>query len=485
MFRVILAGAGLACLVTTPVSAQVSEDFEAEFEAAQNLARADQLDGAEVRALAAEMLADTAEERVQALSLLAYINSEQEDWQEVWNQASEAEEIVNANFPGSESTLAQLYSYQLRAGEHVGLTPNEMMDIAQRRNALMAGADDLRYWRVETEGLRHRFSNFLCPDTLGQARFQEFQIYEAGGHDVSCSYLWPGPRPIITLHMFRLGDLTNAEGFEHATGSMRIAFPNMRELSVGEMDVGGVTVLYGHFGLSDRTTSTFTTQIGNWSLKLRFTHAGSLTEEDINAFARIAFEGAGDMVSHIARCDALSGVTDRVPPSDGGLEEASAVLLTTLISDEVAPGPASPLQCYLGPVDFSGGGIALAELDEQGNPLRFVARQIRSDAYTVRAIPPLSLTSEDGVARREWHLVLDRPDDMLIFPQFTDRPDPDTFVAAAGAIVRNEADAISRLSLDEEGNFNIELRPRDAGETAEPDASSDEDVPQSPPEPKD
>lgn len=465
--QVMWAGAALA---------QISEDFQVEFDAAFAQSRAQNWDAALDHAREALTRADTNEERFRGNAALADVAEKAENWQLAYTHAGAAIAIIDEHYPDSPDALFDMLRIQGVAALYL-VRRVEAHTLIERRLGIDAASNELRF-RYEDLAVRHRFTGYPCPIVEGNAVFDEAHSFNPHGTDVSCAYAWPGsPQPVITVHIYRVGDIGAEQTYEDAFSSVASVFPEATLTERSDGEIAGFPVSFASWDMPDRQAYLWTTFAYSWAIKLRVTTYRETAREDLNALAGMVFAGAPDLASHLERCAALTGVeTVEGPRDDMGLEAA----LTALLNPGETIGSEQPagdfLSCYIGDLRFDGeDGVAYAEIDESGTVMRYVARPARPTGIEIVAQPGAFVLNRPDEQHPHWTLSYSQPEGRLIFPRFESQPSPTGFARVTERVLLGEIRPVSRVTVDEAGNSNVSLftDPEDGSDEIAPPPTKD------------
>jgi len=435
--------------------AQVGDDFSAAHQASLTLARSGDIEGAFVAGEQAFAIASNQEERFYALYLLAQLANDLERYEEAANLAGRAATILREHFPSSTDMLENALSLQASATLHSGDRAGwlELNDEIMQLNA----ADVEAQWIVTDNGLQHRLTGYLCPQTVDFGVLFEPLSFELDGQDVGCKYMvFERADIVVSMHVYRTPGTSQDEAYRNAFTPLPSVFPNSRIAEEGETELAGLSVQYAILAAPDRDTGVWTTQIDDWTVKLRMTHFGNADRDDFEAAALQTFQNALAMTAHLADCDALSGATAMIEETETGsvaLEAAIMLPMETFHPREYG----NRLSCYIDDAPLGDESIAFAELDSAGRAIAFTARSTDGTGYSVHAVSNAALMPSIDAATENPKFVAFIMDDSgyHVLGMYETAPDPTTFLELARSVDNGTANVVSRVEVDENGDSNI------------------------------
>lgn len=468
--KIVLAALAGLVLITTPGLAQESTSVFQLLDRARAAHASGNAREAERLAEQAVAAASSPSERFNALVVYGDLLTEAGDHRNAYELYHRVLELVEEHDPENIDALDMALGRAGAAAMMLGYR-EEWIALSARKLDLHRTAQE-PLWRFEESAqVRHRLSGYPCPEFAHGLIRQELIAYNVNGTDVSCRYT-PSetPGPPITAHAFLTG-ADHESAYRDGLAGMLRNFTGARRVEEGESEIGGVPVRYGIYRQSDITAGVWTTQVGGWTLKLRITHQGEMSREQMNAAAGLAFAGARDVERHIGQCDAALTGTGRLglPTGlDDGLRLAVALIASG--AGEAEDGPAhadpDPLQCFLGTVDFRpSGGTSVARIDDNGHLLDYRAYPRGSTDIYIEASPLHTLGNDlsdlvegsEVASGRRWTLLLTAPDHTRVYGEFDGAPSPDAFREAVNGILDGTIPAIANLVENADGNLEIQL----------------------------
>ncbi|MHA6287076.1 tetratricopeptide repeat protein [Maricaulis sp. CAU 1757] len=379
-----------------------------------------------------------------------------------------AREVVETHAPDNASVLEAVLDRMSGQAMVLGRR-DDMQALAEESLALNRGRYELG-WRFENEQrVRHRASAMPCPVNANNYVRTDLTNYNAWNTDVACRYTRVEEMaPVITVHAY----LTNMSQEEAFAGSLQSMLENVssgHEVDRGEALVADRPVHFAIYRQQGTTAGMWIHQVGDWTLKLRITHYGELSRNDMHDAADFVFAGAADVERHLDHCAALGGSGEWA-----GSSGASEALGWSVIA---ASAPVEPdtdaLTCHIGAADFRPeGGYVVARISDTGDLVDYRAYP-RGDGSThlrasrdTRAIIRMAQAAEtDGAIEAVEDLAVDSPwilqevgpDGSGLYGSYTGMPSPATFASTVDQVLRGDIELQSWIEVSEDGNLNITL----------------------------
>ncbi|WP_439633335.1 tetratricopeptide repeat protein [Glycocaulis sp.] len=467
--RIVLAALAGLVLITTPGLAQESTSVFQLLDRARAAHTSGNAREAERLAEQAVAAASSPSERFNALVVYGDLLTDAGDHRNAYELYSRVLELVEENDPENVAALELALGRKGSAAMQLGRR-DEWLALGERIMELnRAGQAPL--WRFEdTAQVRHRLSGYPCPESAYGLVREELVSYNSTGTDVACRYaVADTPGPAVTAHAFLTG-ADQESAYQAGLAGMLRNFSGARRQDEGEVEIGGVPVRYGIYRQSRVTAGVWTTQIGEWTLKLRITHQGELRRAQMDSAAQLAFAGAGDVARHLAHCASVAG-DGRYLSSltlDEALETAVTLLATEMAAEADPSWPSAPdaLQCYVADAAFSpSGGIIVARIDDDGQLLDYRADPHGATGIYLQALPARGQGAdarglEDGNSvggSARWILRQISPERTGIYGAFDATPSPEVFQGVVEAILDGTVRVVVWLSENEAGNLQINL----------------------------
>ena len=449
MLRTLALCALLGLFLQSPALAQDDPAVGAHLDSAVASAQAGDLDSAAAQTEQAIAIAQSLPDRFNGLYLLAQIRQAQARHGEAAILAERAAELVRAEAPDDQT------AYQ----SALELANQAYYDADDRDNWFRVGtllqemvnAELALFWNDLDGNPEHVFSAAHCPTRLGPAVRSYISNLNATGTDVQCQYVFGDiPAPRISVFMTRITSASTLDAlYDGTVQQIDTAFGHPRQISADTLDSGGFPVRRGIFAQGTTRTGLWLSLVHGWSLKLRLTHDGEVTDEQVNAVADALFSDLPGIDAKLTQCAALANRPDAGQASPGFSD------LLMLQSVFEAAEHAADAQCFLGLPDFNSGDgpLAWSDLDANGEVLRYVAaNRDGSSDYRVILGRGLLPTLEGGAA----YILASRNDDgIFLLGAFDALPSPQQFIDYAQRAAEGELTSFGSVLVDQNGDSQI------------------------------
>lgn len=421
--------------------------------------------------------ADTPADRFDALVLFGDIRTELGDDSTAYQLYARAVEVVEEFDP--ENSRALSYALRLQASRAMALGwRQDWADLTQRSVDLNQAEYGL-LWRYEDRALlRHRFTAYPCPVAGHGLARSELRVFRNTGLDISCVYVFQDRLgPIVSIHMTYSPNSNQASAFQNADIPVRQNFAHGRELERDSEMIGGVPVEYALYRENDATTGVWTSQLGDWVLKLRLTHRGEIERADMQAAAELTFEGSQAVMAHLQSCELLSGTMEAPSQASAADSFTLALLVPQLLAPESPDERGDYLSCFIDTAAFHpNGGTSFAEFDDSGQLVGYRARSVDGVGSAITATPQIGIAelhqrlSDDASGpgpTAETTFALRRNDGQTIdlFGNYPSAPAPSAFARDVADILEGHRLPTAAVGQNEEGGTTIYLQA-DPDETA-------------------
>ena len=453
--RIALLIALVAGLVSTAYAQNMSEDVAAELREADRAFFAGDQQAAYEAAERAMALADNDEEEIRSLYLIAEITLDQERFVESEGLARAAFERLQAVSPGSVEfleRLLQIESYSaLRQGNR-----DRWYELLQEIQLLNATELE-RQWLIRDDGMQHLLSGYECPQTTEFGILYEPLSFELDGRDVGCKYIFrERPDIVVTMHVYRAPGSDYDQTFQDARAPLAQVFPAARVTEDGETEMAGLPVQFAILTDTDRETGVWTSQIGDWSIKLRMTHFGNGTRADFQAAAEQTFANAAAMPEHLAACEVGRAALTATTPQTGFETAMRSAMIISAAADRGFAPPAR-LRCFIEGTPMGDESTTWFETDSSGRVAGLHAESTTGRGLAVRAIPSGDFIGDvDDAESTEFIGYFVNPAGAHIVGSYDGPPSAEEFLRLAASINQGEAQVISSVEIGEDGT-NIVL----------------------------
>ena len=459
MRHLLAAASAIAFFVTPPTLAQDSspEASQAAVTAYQSGNTTEALRLAEQ----AVALAEHPGELYGAQSLYADLLRATEDHARAYELYARALETLEENFP--DETEAMTRTLRGLGNTALALGRREEWQALSDRLLELERADLSVLWVFDAVDTgRHRLSGFSCPASTRDLVRTEFITYQSTGRDVACVYTFPDTRDIaVTVHVTHQPGYTLDQAFYGGHEPVRRNRPNASQIARNQQTIGGATVEHAMYREQTLTTGIWSAQVGDWTLKLRLTdYLSQLSAEQMQAAAELTFAPAAAVQAHQQRCDARIGSSELDSDLPDG-HRLEAIAMAALAALETPSGGRADqrMDCFIGEPGFQPtGGIAYAEIEEDGSVAALTAHPAGSREAVVQVVPG------SGAMDGNLPLMVHQPRGSELYGAYTDFPTSEVFLADIDRILAGQIPLQSSLTRDEEGNAAINLVPRETTE---------------------
>lgn len=439
------------------VSAAAQPDTDTALrDASQQFLEGDQAGAIETARRGLE-LAITPSEQFNGHYLLADMSSQTGDHATAYTHFTQALGVLETHAPDQHAMQAEVMhkigyeAFQLGRRE-------EWIEWGERAQTLIRANLSILFRFEEDDLARHRMSAFACDPGQGEIERTNFTVYMASGRDVACVYSVQGNEEIaMTVHVSHQPGISQAQAFAGADQAVRTNRQAADQLDRGRRDFGGVPVEYALYREQTMTTGVYTTQIDDWTVKLRLTDYRSvLSDADWDAAAELTFGGTADMAAHAENCDtALRGTGTLTQPADATIQtEAAAALALHFMNaeDTVLDRTDSHLDCLIGELPFQpDGGVAYGELDTDGNLVALTGHPSGNRDLLVQVAPSDSPIAPGG------HLTVLSPGTAEFFGLYDSLPSSETFMADMDRLFGREIGVLSAVNRAEDGTLSMTI----------------------------
>ena len=438
--------------------AQDNSETQNRLSAAITLAQGGDLDGAAVETERAIAVAETLQDQFDGLYVLAQIRDGQERHREAAEMAERAADLVRDTPAAGELLQAAL-----------GLAEQAYYR-AQDRDAWFRVGQELRalsdielalFWRDLDGNPEHVFTAAHCPTQLGRAVRTYMSNLNATGTDEECQYVMGDtPAPRITVFLSRIASTDSLDAlYDGTVEQINVAFDHPRRVSSDQLEFAGLPVRRGIFAQGATRTGLWLSLTHGWSLKLRLTHNGELTNDQIDAVAADLFADLPGINTHLAHCDALAAREEAGATTPG---IGDAVMLQLQLDQAEQTGAQ---QCFLGLPEFNNGldTLAWSDLGADGEVVRYVAasRDARS-TYRVTLAPGLSFS---GSGNAPFLLTSRNEEGLFLLGSFDSLPSPRQFIDYAERAAAGQLTSYATLTVDADGQTQISVSDVTLGES--------------------
>ncbi|WP_417493556.1 hypothetical protein [Maricaulis sp.] len=450
MLRTLALCALIGFSLQSTAVAQDTTEAQNRINAAITLAQSGDLNGAAAETERAIAAAETLQDRFDGLYVLAQIRDGQERHREAAEMAERAAALVR-----DEPDAGELLQAALGLAEQAYYR-------AQDRDSWFRVGQELRalsdielalFWRDLDSNPEHVFTAAHCPTRLGGAVRAYMSNLNATGTDEECQYMMGDiPAPRITVFMSRITSTDTLDAlYDGTVEQINVAFNHPREVSSDLLDFAGLPVRRGIFAQGTTRTGLWLSLVHGWSLKLRLTHDGELTNDQIDAIAADLFADLPGIEAHLAHCDALAA-GDAAEPGTPGVGDA-VMLQLHFEQAELAEAR----QCFLGLPEFNNGRHTLAwsDLGADGEVLRYIAAsRDPGSSYRVILAPGLSLT---GPGSAPYLLASRNQEGLFLLGAFDSLPSPQQFIDYAERAAAGQLTNYASVTVDADGQTQISV----------------------------
>ncbi len=449
MLRTLALCALFGLLLDTPALAQDDPAVRAHLDSAVASAQSGDLDRAAAQTEQAIAIAQSLPDRFNGLYLLAQIRQAQARHGEAAILAERAAELIRAEALDDKTALQS--ALELASQAYFNADDRDNWFRVGTLLQEMVNADLALFWHDLDGNPEHVFSAAHCPTRLGPAVRTYISNLNATGTDVQCQYVFGDiPAPRISVFMSRITTVSTLDAlYDGTVRQIDTAFEHPRRISTDTLDPNGFPVRRGIFAQGATRTGVWLSLVHGWSLKLRLTHDGEVTADQVNAVADALFSDLPGIDAKLAQCAALADGPDASEASPGF---ADALMLQAMF--ETAES-AADAQCFLGLPDFNSGDgtLAWSDLDADGGVLRYVAaNRDGSSNYRVILGHGLLPIQEGGAA----YILASRNDDgMFLLGAFDALPSPQQFIDYAQRAAAGQLTSFGSVVVDQNGDSQI------------------------------
>lgn len=455
-----LAGLFSALFWISGAQAQVSNDYIDLFQSVIEQAESGELDGAYSRVDDLLAISDTTEEAIRSRDLATNIAMAAGRWLDAENQAYAGAELVRTQLGGTPDYMILFLERQAEAARQQGA-----MD---RFHRLQAEARSIQWgrpslvWNSERGGQRHRFTGFLCPETLNGWPLYQWEASNPDGSRTICMYRDPGE--MSDGLALQIGHVDSGDRIEELaeglmSGEIAASFVAGSPVQAGQHDL-----TYHAAILDDRHVQVWRAAIADWQVTLESITGAGITTDSHGPLITSAFSGLDRMNDHVSRCDLSRGARQF------GAEEEIAGISMTMFTAALLPYPVGrfhadedTLDCLIGSIDIGGLEIAYAEVDQRGRPLRLIARTSSGEVpYFIAAQSPQLRNVErnlSGRTRGGMPFIMSQHITRRVetYGIFDGAPSADAFLAHVELIASGEITPRTGVFLDESGQSVIDI----------------------------
>ena len=402
-------------------------------------------------------LAITPSEQFNGHYLLADMATETGDHATAYTHFREALTVLQTHAPDQHAMQAEVMHKIGYAAFQLGRR-EEWIEWGEQAQTLVR-ADLAILFRFEEDDLaRHRMSAFACDAGSGDIIRTNFTIYMASGRDVACVYsIRENDEIAMTVHVSHQRGISQAQAFAGADQAVRTNRATADQIARGNREFGGVPVEYALYSEQGMTTGVYTSQIGDWTVKMRLTDYRSvLSDADWDAAAELTFGGTTDMAAHVGHCaNAMSGTATLVQPDDAAIQMEAAAGLTLAMMDSqdmMLDRNDNHLDCLLGELPFRpDGGVGYGELDAAGNLVALTAHPSGTRDLLVQ------VTTSDSSIAPGAHLTVLSPGSAEFFGLYESLPSGATFMSDMERLFNREIGVLSAVNQTEDGNLSMTI----------------------------
>ena len=448
MLRTLALCALIGFSLQSAAIAQDATEAQSRIQSAIALAQGGDLDAAAAETERAIAVAETLPDRFDSLYVLAQIRDGQGRNREAAELAERAADLVRDTPEASELLQAALGLAEqayYRAQDR-----DSWFRIGQELRAL-SDVELALFWHDLDSNPRHVFTATHCPTRLGGAVRAYITNLNATGTDEECQYMMGDtPAPRITVFMSRITSVDTLDAlYERTVEQIDVAFDHPRTVSSDLLDFDGIPVRRGIFAQGNTRTGLWLSLVDGWSLKLRLTHNGELTEAQIDAVAADLFAELPGIETYLAHCDAVAEL-DAAASRTPGVGDAVMLQLQFDQAEQAASQ-----QCFLGLPEFNNGQHTLAwsDLGADGEVLRYVAASRGADStYRVILAPGLSLTNSSNAP---FLLASRNEEGLFLLGAFDALPSPQEFIDYAQRAAAGQLTSYASVRVDADGQRQI------------------------------